>query len=80
MDIINVIFNALGSILTNVISLVGDSFTGVTSLWYTAPTGSETTGSLTLLGVLSLVAFAFGVVWLAIRFIGSMISLKQAGR
>lgn len=80
MDIINVIFDALSSILTNVISLVGDSFTGVTSLWYVAPTGTETTGSLTLLGVLSLIAFAFGVVWLAIRFVGSMISLKQAGR
>ena len=78
MDIINVVFTALGSIMTGLIDLVGSAFTGVTSLWYTAPTGSETTGSLTLLGVLSLIAFAFGVVWLAIRFIGSMIALKQA--
>lgn len=78
MDIINVIFNALSTIMTGLIGLVSSAFTGVASLWYTAPTGSETTGSLTLLGVLSLIAFAFGVVWLAIRFIGSMIALKQA--
>lgn len=77
MDILNVIFTALSSIMTGLIGLVSSAFTGVTSLWYTAPTGSGT-GELTLLGVLSLIAFAFGVVWLAIRFIGSMIALKQA--
>lgn len=78
MDIITTIFSALGEIMTGVVSLISNAFSGVVSLWYTAPSGTETTGSLTLLGSLSLIAFVVGVVWLAIRFIGSMISLKQA--
>lgn len=78
MDILNVVFNALGSIVTGIVSVITNAFTGVVGLWYTAPTGSETTGQLTMLGVFSLIAFVVGVVWLAIRFIGSMISLKSA--
>lgn len=78
MDIINVVFNALGDIMNGVVGVISNAFTGVVSLWYTAPSGSNTTGSLTLLGVLSLIAFVFGIVWLAIRFVGSMISLKTA--
>lgn len=78
MDILNTVFTALGSIINGVIGIVSDSFTGVVSLWYTAPTGNETTGSLTFLGVFSLIAFAFGLLWLAIKFIGGMISLKTA--
>lgn len=78
MDILNVVFTALGSIVTGIVDVISDSFTGVVSLWYTAPTGTETTGSLTFLGVFSLIAFVVGMVWLAIRFIGGMISLKSA--
>lgn len=78
MDILNVVFNALGQIVTGIVDVISDSFTGVVSLWYTAPSGSETTGSLTFLGVFSLIAFVVGMVWLAIRFIGGMISLKTA--
>lgn len=78
MDILNVVFNALGTIVTGIVDVISDSFSGVVSLWYTAPTGTETTGSLTFLGVFSLIAFVVGLVWLAIRFIGGMISLKQA--
>lgn len=78
MDIITTIFDAIGSIMTGAVDVIGDAFTGVVSLWYVAPSGSETTGHLTLLGVLSLIAFVFGLVWLAIRFIGSMVSLRTA--
>lgn len=78
MDILNVVFNALGSIVTGIVEIISDSFNGVVSLWYTAPSGTETTGSLTFLGVFSLIAFVVGLVWLAIRFIGGMISLKAA--
>lgn len=78
MDILNVVFTALGDIVTGIVGIIGDSFSGVVSLWYTAPTGSNTTGSLTFLGVFSLIAFVVGMVWLAIRFIGGMISLKSA--
>lgn len=78
MDILNVVFTALGSIVTGIVDVISDSFTGVVSLWYTAPSGTETTGSLTFLGVFSLIAFVVGLVWLAIRFIGGMISLKSA--
>lgn len=78
MDIINVVFTALSEIMTGVVGVISNAFTGVVSLWYTAPSGSNGTGQLTLLGVLSLIAFVFGIVWLAIKFIGSMISLKTA--
>lgn len=78
MDILNVVFTALSSIVTGIVGVITSAFTGVVGLWYTAPSGTETTGSLTMLGVFSLIAFVVGVVWLAIRFIGSMISLKTA--
>lgn len=78
MDIINVVFGALSEIMTGVVGVISNAFSGVVSLWYTAPSGSNSTGQLTLLGVLSLIAFVFGIVWLAIKFIGSMISLKTA--
>lgn len=78
MDVLNVVFSALGTIVTGIVGVITDAFTGVVGLWYTAPTGSATTGELTLLGSFSLIAFVVGVVWLAIRFIGSMISLKTA--
>ena len=78
MDILNVVFTALGEIVTGIVGIISNSFNGVVSLWYTAPTGSNTTGQLTFLGVFSLIAFVVGMVWLAIRFIGGMISLKTA--
>lgn len=78
MDVLNTVFSALGTIVTGIVGVITDAFNGVVGLWYTAPTGSETVGSLTLLGSFSLIAFVVGVVWLAIRFIGSMISLKSA--
>ena len=78
MDILEVVFNALSSIVTGIVNVISNSFSGVVSLWYTAPTGTETTGSLTFLGVFSLIAFVVGMVWLAIKFIGGMISLKTS--
>lgn len=78
MDVLNVVFSALGTIVTGIVGVITDAFTGVVGLWYTAPSGTETTGSLTLLGSFSLIAFVVGLVWLAIRFIGSMIALKGA--
>ena len=78
MDILNVVFQALGTIVTGIVGVITDAFTGVVGLWYTAPSSTGGTGQLTMLGVFSLIAFVVGVVWLAIRFIGSMISLKSA--
>ena len=53
MDILSTVFSALGTIVTGVIGLIVDVFTGVVPLWYQAPTGTETTGSLTVLGAFS---------------------------
>lgn len=77
MDALTVVLSALGQIATGFINVIVNVFTGVIPLWYIAPVG-EGTGDLTILGVFSLMAFVVGLVWLAIRFIGSMISLKQA--
>lgn len=78
MDLLTLVLAALREIAQGFIGCVTDVFTGVVPLWYTAPTGTETSGSLTILGVFSLMAFVVGLVWMAISFIGSMISLKQA--
>ena len=78
MDILSVVFNAMGQIVTGIVGVISNSFNGVVSLWYTAPTTSGGTGELTFLGVFSLIAFVTGLVWLAISFIGKMISLKTA--
>ena len=51
MDILNVVFEALGSIVTGIVGVITDAFTGVVGLWYTAPTATGGTGSLTMLAV-----------------------------
>lgn len=63
-------------ILTQVLSVfeaIGDwiveSLPTFTALFYTAPTGGETTGSLTFLGVLAVAGLAFSVVFLLIGII-----------
>lgn len=77
MTTVNLILEGVSTLMTGAINIIVSAFTGVTSLWITPASGSDS-AQLTLLGGLSLFAFVFGIVWLAIRFIGSMISLKQA--
>ena len=77
MTTVNLILSGVSTLMTGFINIIVSAFTGVTSLWITPASGSDP-AELTLLGGLSLLAFVSGVIWLAIRFIGSMISLRQA--
>lgn len=76
MGALNLVLTALGTIASGFINVIVNVFTGVIPLWYVAPVG-EGTGDLTILGVFSLMAFVVGLVWMAISFIGSIISLRH---
>lgn len=48
----------------------------VISIFWTAPTGSATTGSFTDVGILMLVAVSIGVVYGVIRYLTRLVKLK----
>lgn len=73
MDIISLIFSAVGEAITGFSGALASSVTSVTSMFYTAPSGSATTGSLTFLGVLLCVALGIGLVYWAFRVIRSLV-------
>lgn len=58
------IFTTLGDIITAFAGLLVNVFNSVVSIFYTAPTGSETVGQLTVVGVLGLIALGSSlVIW-----------------
>ncbi len=73
------IFSVLGSIAQGFASLLVDLFGAVVSIFYTAPTGSETVGSLTVVGTLALIGIGTGLVIWAFRFIRSLIRVRTRG-
>lgn len=76
---VNQIFSVLGEIVQGFAGLVVDLFEAVVSIIYTAPTGSETTGTLTVVGVLMLISLGTGLVIWAFRFIRSLIRIRTKG-
>lgn len=76
---IDQIFSVLGSIAQGFASLLVDLFGAVVSIFYTAPTGSETVGSLTVVGTLALIGIGTGLVIWAFRFIRSLIRVRTRG-
>lgn len=78
MNILSVVLTALGTIATNVVTILGGVFTGVSSIWITGNGSTESPYELTLIGAFSLVAFAFGLVYFAISFVGSLVRLRPA--
>lgn len=70
------IFSTLGEIISSFASLLVDLFSSVVAIFYTAPTGSETTGSLTIVGTLMLIALATGLVIWAFNFIRRLIRVR----
>lgn len=73
------IFSVLGNIAQGFASLLVDLFGAVVSIFYTAPTGSETVGSLTIVGTLALIGIGTGLVIWAFRFIRSLIRVRTRG-
>lgn len=70
------IFSTLGEIISSFAGLLVDLFSSVVAIFYTAPTGSETTGSLTIVGTLMLIALATGLVIWAFNFIRRLIRVR----
>lgn len=70
------IFETLGDIIESFSSTLVTLFENVVKIFYTAPTGSETVGSLTVVGVLTLVALGCGLVIWGFKFLRSLIRVK----
>jgi len=73
MDIIQVIFEVIRSAVTSFVSTLTSAISGITELFYVAPSGTETTGHMTFLGVLLLIAAGVGLVYWAFRLIKGLI-------
>ena len=70
------IFQTLGEIVSGFSDLLVSLFENVVKIFYTAPSGNETTGSLTIVGILTLVAMGCGLVIWGFRFLRSLIKVK----
>lgn len=70
------VFETLGDIIEGFSSTLVSLFENVVKIFYTAPTGSETVGSLTVVGVLTLVAMGCGLVIWGFKFLRSLIRVK----
>lgn len=73
MEIISPIFSTIAEVIEKFADCIKDVFTNVVGLFYTAPTSSGGTGSLTVLGVLLLIAVGTGLVMWAFRTIRGLV-------
>lgn len=73
---VSAIFSTLGDIVQGFAQLLVSLFSSVVSIFYTAPTGSETTGSLTIVGTLALIALGSGLVIWAFHYIRNLIRVR----
>lgn len=69
----SLIFEEIGNVINGFSTALGNAINSITSMFYTAPTGSATTGSLTVLGTLSLIAVGCGLVYWAFRLIKGLV-------
>lgn len=72
-DFIGQLWSGLGQVVSDVIDFFANLFESIVKIFYTAPTGSETTGSLTMLGWLLLISLGVGMFWLAFRLIRGLV-------
>ena len=73
---ISAIFTNLTSGATSFIDFLTSLFQNVIAIFYTAPSGNETTGSLTDMGILLVTAVAVGFVYMGIRWITKLIKFR----
>ena len=75
MEIITLIFNAIGQALTAFASQLANAVTSVTAMFYTPGSGSDP-GQLTFLGVLLCIAGGVGLVYFAYKTIRGLIRYR----
>lgn len=74
MELVTLIFTALSTIATSVVSWFGDVFQGVAGLLYT----TTPTTQLTLFGTLLLIGLGIAVVWTVLRMIIGLVRKNPA--
>lgn len=73
---VSAIFQAIGDIITEFVTVLGSLFSGVAGLIYTPGSGSDP-GQLTVLGTLMLIALSTGLVLWGFYFIRSLIRVRR---
>lgn len=73
---LSAIFEELGNVVSGFSTLITSIFSSVVQIFYTAPTGSNTTGSLTIVGTLMLVGLGSGLVIWGFHFVRNLIRLR----
>ena len=69
MDVIVQIFATITQAITSFLGSLGEALSGVAALFYVEPSGTETTGHMTFLGVLLLIAAGVGLVYFGFRLV-----------
>lgn len=72
-DFIGQLWTGLSEVVSDVITFFGNLFTNIVAIFYTEPSGTETSGSLTILGWLLLISIGVGMFWLAFRLIRGLV-------
>lgn len=67
------IFEEIAAAITAMLSALTNAISGVTELFYVAPSGTDTTGHMTFLGVLLLIAVGVGIVYWAFNLIRGLV-------
>lgn len=73
MDLIQQIFAVIGQAITSFTTALTSAVEGVAGLFYVEPSGTETTGHMTFLGVLLLIGAGVGLVYFAVRWISRLV-------
>lgn len=67
------IFEVITQAITQMLSALTSAVNGIVPLFYVAPTGTETSGHMTFLGVLLLIAVGVAIVYWAFRLIKGLV-------
>lgn len=72
-----VIWDALSQAGSAVVEWLVAIFSGLISVFYTAPTTDGGTGELTFLGVMAIIALTVGIAFIVIKWISSFVTLNR---
>lgn len=70
------IFSTLSTIVQEFAQMLVSMFGAVVGIFYTAPSGSDTVGQLTVVGTLTLIALGSALVIWGMKFIRGLIRLR----